>query len=77
MFLNKKSEFVLLKELKLNEDENCKVKLVGERAGILIWILSMLGLAHINYELSIMKDKVEITAGRTRTILPLKDLHQK
>jgi len=75
MFWNKTSEIVLLKELKLNQDENCKVKLTGERSGILMWILSKIGMADISYSLSMTDDRVEIQAGKTVTVLPVKNLH--
>ena len=54
--IKSQGSMILLKELRFNTDDNSKVRIKGEKVGILQWILSKIGLADISYCLSVNLD---------------------
>ena len=73
--IKSQGSMILLKELRFNTDDNSKVRIKGEKVGILQWILSKIGLADISYCLSVKEDRIAIESGKSINILPLKELH--
>jgi len=65
---------LVVKAVSVNENADCQVAIVGRKAGLIAWLMSLLGIDS-TFTLQVYRDRLESTegslSGRIKTVIPL------
>ena len=68
---------MVVKSVQIDEAQECQVKVVARKAGLISWVLSLLGIDS-TFTLSVYADRIESQegslSGRLKTVIPLSAL---